>query len=419
MNKALLKEIILEQKKQIEAIDLGIEREKLKSLQKHFKLPHALVIAGIRRVGKSTLLAQIMRNFYQDKCYYFNFEDERLLDFEQKDFNLLYETFVELFEEKKVFFLDEIQNIKGWESFVRRMQDKKFKFFITGSNASLLSRELGSKLTGRFLSCELYSFSFREYLTFKNIEPAKNWHLQTEERARIKSLFNQYSKQGGMPEYLRYKEKEILKNIYENILYRDIVARHDIKEVKSLRELTLYLVSNLSNLFSYNNLKKILKLGSVNTVKKFVDYLENSFLIFTTNLFSYSLKQQIVCPKKVYCIDNGLANAISFKFSENRGWFLENLVFLELKRQGEEVYYYKTKNNSEIDFVLRQGSSVKQAIQVTQDASKEREIKSLVEALKELELKQGLILTEDEEEEKQIDGKTIIIKPIYKWLLEI
>lgn len=418
MDKNLLKEIILEQKNHIESISLGIERKDLKQIKKYFKLPHVIAIAGLRRVGKSTLLAQIMRNFYKNKCYYFNFEDERLLNFTSQDFNLLYETLIELFGEKKVFFLDEIQNIKGWENFVRRMQDKKFKFFVTGSNASLLSKELGTKLTGRFISYNLYPFDFKEYLDFKKIKLAKNWLYTTRQRAEIKNLFNQYLKQGGMPEYLKYKEKEILKKVYEDILYRDIVARYDIKQTKSLRELALYFSSNLSNLFSYNNLKKFLKLGSANTVKKFVDYLENSFLFFTTNLFAYSLKKQVVHSKKIYCIDNGLANAVAFKFSENRGYFLENLVFLELKRRQEEIYYYKTENNLETDFVLRKGRKIYQAIQVTQDVDKQREINSLLKTLNELKLKQGLILTEDQEDSLKINNKQIIIKPIYKWLLE-
>lgn len=422
MEKSLLKEIILEQKDVIDKKEEGIEREILSSIKRYFKLPHTLVIAGIRRVGKSTLLIQLMRRFYKDKCYYFNFEDERLLDFKPQDFNTLYESLLELFGEKKIFFFDEIQNAEGWENFVRRMQDRGFKFFITGSNATLLSKELGTRLTGRYILQELYPFSFTEFLKFKKYELKKNALLKTTERSKLNRLFNEYLKEGGMPEYLNYKNKEILKKTYEDILYRDIVTRYEIKEVKSLRELSLYYLSNLANLVSYNKLKNLLKLGSVNTVKSYTDYLENSFLIFTTNLYSYSLKKQFIANKKVYCIDNNLADAISFRFSKDRGKFLENLVFIELKRQGKEVYYYRTKNNLEIDFVLRKGNRIESAIQVVQDLSKketrEREIKALIKALKELKLKQGLILSENDEKEIEKDGKSIIIKPVYKWLLE-
>ena len=421
MDKSLLKEIILEQRDFIDRTEQGIEREALLNLKKYFKLPHTLVVAGIRRVGKSTLLVQLMRSFYKDTSYYFNFEDERLLNFEPNDFNSLYELMVELFGEKKVFFFDEIQNVKGWENFVRRMQDRKFKFFITGSNASLLSRELGTKLTGRYLSQKLYPFSFKEFLSFKNYKFQQNNLYKTVERGKLKKFFNVYLKEGGMPEYLQYQNKEVLKNVYEDILYRDIAVRYDIKETKSLRELALYFLTNLGGLFSYNKLKKNLSLGSVNTVKSYTEHLENSFLIFTINLFSYSLKQQAVAPKKAYYLDNGLANAVSFRFSRDKGKFLENLVFVELKRRDEDIYYYKTKNNLEVDFLLKKGRKVKQLIQVSQNLkeakTKEREVKGLTTALKELKLKQGLILTEDEEETITLKGIKIVVQPVYKWLL--
>ncbi len=423
MEKSLLKEIILEQQKEIEQkMGKGIERAELSQLNKYIKLSHTVIIAGIRRAGKSTLLLQIMENFYKDNCYYFNFEDERLLNFEVEDFNMLYELFLEIKGKKETFFFDEIQNINGWENFIRRMQDQGNKFFITGSNASLLSKELGTKLTGRYVYIELLPFSFREYLSFKNVSFDENSFFQTEERAKLKKYFNNYLKEGGMPEYLKYKEKEILTRNYEDILYRDIATRYDIKQVKALRELALYLLSNLSGLFSYNSLKGFLKLGSVNTVKSYVEYLENSFLIFTVNLFSYSLKQQFVAPKKVYCVDNGLANSISFRFSKDYGKFLENLVFLELKRRKKEIYYYKTKNGMEVDFLIREKNKIENLIQVAKSLSdfktKEREVKSLAAAMKELKIKNGLIFTEDEENLIKDSGATIKVLPVWKWLLE-
>lgn len=423
MEKTLLKEIILEQQKEIEQrTNKGIERTELSQLNKYLELPHTIIIAGIRRVGKSTLLLQIMESFYKDNCYYFNFEDERLLNFKVEDFNALYELFLEIKGKKKTFFFDEIQNISGWENFIRRMQDQENKFFITGSNASLLSKELGTKLTGRYVYIELLPFSFREYLSFKNVSFDENSFFQTEERAKLKKSFNNYLEEGGMPEYLKYKEKEILIRSYEDILYRDIATRYDIKQVKALRELALYLLSNLSGLFSYNSLKGFLRLGSVNTVKSYVEYLENSFLIFTVNLFSYSLKQQFVAPKKVYCADNGLANSISFRFSKDYGKFLENLVFLELKRRKKEIYYYKTKNGVEVDFLTKEENKIENLFQVTKSLgdfkTKEREIKSLVAAMEELKIKDGLILTEDEEDLIEDGSFMINVLPVWKWLLE-
>ncbi len=422
MNKSTLREIILEQQEQIKKKDRGILRLKLEEVKKYAKMPHTVIVAGIRRVGKSTLLFQIMDQFYKNSCYYLNFEDERFLSFTAQDFNMLYETLIETMGEKKVFFLDEIQNIPAWENFVRRMQDQGFKFFITGSNATLLSKELGTKLTGRYVSLELLPFSFREYLSFKKAPFDKDSFYKTSERANLKKNFSEYLEKGGMPEYLRYREKELLVRLYEDILYRDIVARYELKEIKALRELSFYLLSNLANLFTYNNLKNILGLGSANTAKSYVEYLENSFVIFTANIFSYSLKKQIYAPRKVYCVDNGLANSISFKFSENRGRFLENLIFLELRRRKKEIYYYKTKNNLEIDFLIKEKNRPRTLIQVAQKLenaqTKEREIKSLLMALSELKLKNGLILTEDEVDLIKAEGKTINILPVYKWLLE-
>ncbi len=423
MNKSILKEIILEQKELQASLTTGIERENLNSISKYFSLPHSIVISGIRRSGKSTLLSQIINSKYKDDCYYFSFEDERLINFNPDDFNVLYEIFIEMFGEKKIFFFDEIQNISGWEFFVRRMQDAGNKFFITGSNASLLSRELGTKLTGRTIVTELYPFSFREFLSFRKYILKKDSLSLTKERAQIKKHFNDYLKAGGMPEYLKYNDPIVLKRVYEDILYRDIVVRHEIKGVKALRELSLYFMSNMTTMFTYNNLKETFNLGSPNTIKSYVDYLENSFLIFTINKFSYSLKKQFIAPKKVYCIDNGLAEAIAFQFSKNRGQYYENLVFGELKRKGtEEIYYYLTEDNREVDFLIKHGNKISSLIQVTEslenDKVRKREVDALIKAMHELKVTKSLILTYDNEEMIKSGNKHITVKPIYKWLLE-
>lgn len=301
------------------------------------------------------------------------------------------------------------------------MQDRGYKFFITGSNVSLLSKELGTKLTGRCIMLELYPFSFREFLLFKGYVLQKNDMSYTTKRGLIKNYFNEYLQKGGMPEYLKYKDPIVLKRIYEDILYRDIVARYEIKEIKALRELSFYLLSNIAGLFSYNNLKQMLQLGSVNTVKSYVEYLENSFLIFAINRFSYSLKQQFIAPKKIYCLDNGLTEAVSFQFSKNKGKFLENLVFVELKRRYKDIYYYRTANNLEVDFLIKNGKDII-LVQVTENIKeqkvRDREINALAIARKELKTTNSFILTLDKEERIKIQNKTIIVKPIYKWLIE-
>jgi len=421
VHKSLLKEIVLEQEKDRQDIDAGIPRAALSIASRHATLPHAVVVSGVRRSGKSTLLNQIISDLYKKGVYYFNFEDERLVDFDVDDFNHLYEVFLELYGDKKIFFFDEVQNVPQWEVFVRRMQGKGCKFFITGSNASLLSKELGTKLTGRNVNVELFPFSFMEFLSFKGFQLSKNGLSLTSERAAIKKYFAEYLKYGGMPEYLKYQDTTLLKRLYEDILYRDIVARYGIKQVKPLRELGLYLLSNIGGTFSYNNLKNVLGLGSMNTIKRYADFMENSYLIFLVSKFSYSLKQQFVSLKKIYCIDNGLSEAVAFQFSKNKGKFLENLVFLELRRKFQEIYYYKTTNNLEVDFLFKSGKNDLKLIQVADnldnEKTRQRELNALEKAMDELKLKTALILTEDTEEEIVLKGKVLMVKPIYKWLL--
>ncbi len=371
MEKNLLKEVLLDQKQWLHSMQTGTPREKLQEITGHTSLPHCVLLSGIRRSGKSTLLTQIIdRAYSRDGVYFLNFDDERLVTFTVEDFPVLHEIFMELFGERKVFFLDEIQNVKKWELFVRRMQERGYKFFITGSNASLLSRELGTRLTGRNLLLEIFPFSFNEFLQFRGEEPPVHGTLLPVERARLKARFNEYLQQGGMPEFLKYGEAEMQKRLYEDIIYRDIAARHDIRDMRALREMGLYYFSTMGNLFSYNRLKSFLGVGSVNTVKSYTQFFEDAFLLFTMKGFSYSLAHQFLTPRKIYCIDNGINNAVSFRFSKDRGRFVENLVAVELKRRGREIYYYKTARNGEVDFAIREGGKITALIQVSIDMSR-------------------------------------------------
>jgi len=419
MDSQSIKELILEQKKEFEKQEQFIPRTLLQHLKNHLSIPHAIIISGVRRSGKSTLLKEIYQTYYQDKIiYYFNFEDERLLKFTVNDFNLLYETFLELLGKSTLFFFDEIQVIPQWEAFIRRMYNNGCKFFITGSNSSMLSKEMGTKLTGRSIGITLYPFSFSECLLLQNIQ-LKNRVLLTDERAQIKKEFNTYLDKGGFPEYRRYNNDQMLKDLYENILYRDVIVRYHIADEKTLKELSFYLFSNYGKELSYNQLKNLLKTGSANTIKNYIEYLENAYLIFTIQKYDASVKKQIYSKKKVYVIDTGLSNRISFQFSKNTGRLLENIVFLELKRKNKDVYYYKNKN--ECDFVITDNRTITQAIQVTQeinDTNKEREIKGLFEVLKKFHLSHGLILTYDQDEEIIYEKKKIVIQPVWKWLLE-
>lgn len=418
MKKDLLKSLLIDQAEQFKNKDLGIAREKLDQVQKYRKSSHAVVISGLRRVGKSTLLAQIAHKFYTTGSYYYvNFEDERFLKFSSVEFNLLYEALLELFGERKTFLLDEIQNISGWEHFIRRMIDQGFKFYITGSNASLLSQELGTKLTGRYIPIELFPFSFTEFLAFKKQKIPNLNRLTTTQKIGLKRQLNKYMNLGGIPDALKYPEIGLHKTLYDDVIYRDVAVRYQIEETKALKELTFYLLSNISSLISFNKLKEQLKLGSVNTVKNYIDYLQTSWLMFAINKYAYSIKKQQIANKKIYAIDTGLVKSVAFSFSENRGKMLENLVFLALRRLFTEIYYYTTENNLEVDFYLPKQKLLIQVCQsLTDEDIKKREFEALKEAMLELNISSAIILTEDKEDVETEDNIKII--PIYRWLID-
>ena len=415
MNKTELKGIVIDQNNRKESDEL-IQREIFAKIEPSIKDQLITIISGIRRCGKSTLLNQTRKRY---SGYYVNFDDDRFINFKVEDFQLLYETLIELYGEKKIFYFDEIQNILSWERFVRRLHDERKKVFVTGSNASMLSKELGTHLTGRHQNIHIFPFSFKEFLSLRNFEAADSSKLTTINRAKIKKYFEEYMANGGFPEYLRELNPNYLKTLYENILYRDIIVRYKLTNEKSLKELVYLSVNSISKEISFNSIKKSLGLGSATTVKEYFDYLENSFLIFLIPKFDYSLRKQIYYNKKIYCIDNGLAKYLGFRITADNGKLLENLVFLALKRKNKEIYYFSDKH--ECDFVLRKFADIDEVIQVCfeiNEDNREREIAGLTEAMQKFKLKKGLILTYDQEEEIQHEGKKIIIKPVWKWLLE-
>ena len=414
-----LKQALVEQRDAILQKPFRVERTILKSLEQKAKLPHVVVLTGLRRSGKSTLLRQLIKNQYKDEdFYYINFEDERLFNFPAENFNMIYEVLVELFGEKKTFFIDEIQTIPGFENFVRRFYDAGFKFFITGSSAKLLSKEIGTKLTGRHVDVVVTPFSFREYLSFKDIKFGEKIMFRTTARAEIKKHFAQFLVSGGMPEYVQYNDPEILMRVYEDIVIKDIVARYKVDDAQLLKELYQYLITTLSQRFSYNSLRKFIKINSANTIKKYVAYLEETYFINQVSKFDYSLKKQIINDKKVYLVDNGFIPKLSMKFTKDNGWLLENLVFTALKSRGT-VFYYSNRN--ECDFIIVQNNKVKEAIQVCWNltqTNQEREVNGLIEVLDKFKLKHGLVLTNDQEDELKVKGKKVAVKPVWKWLLQ-
>ncbi|EQB67633.1 MAG: hypothetical protein AMDU2_EPLC00005G0469 [Thermoplasmatales archaeon E-plasma] len=398
--KETLRKIVVDQKTDLEFFEYGTEREGLGSIP--LELPHAVIISGIRRSGKSTLLHQILKKL--PNYYYLNFEDTRLINFESGDFEKLDEVFHTEYGPSEFYLLDEIQNVKGWEIFVRSRLDRHKHLFITGSNASMLSKELGTRLTGRHINVELFPFSFGEALLFRK-------------EIASPDSFEWYFKQGGFPDFIKYGRPEILRELFTDILQRGIISRHKIRETKALHELALYLLSNVGKEFSYNSLKKMFQFGSVNTPISFVSYLEDSYLLFTIPKFDYSLKKQMINEKKVYSIDNGLSNANSVSFSSNKGRMLENFVFITLRRSHKNIYYFR--ENGECDFLIKEDSRIIIAIQVAYELNednKKREIEGLLEAMRKFELREGFILTYNQEDEIDIEDKRIIIKPVWRWI---
>lgn len=416
MNKEKLKEILYDQEEDFNNKSQCLERNI--KLDEYISTSLVIVISGVRRSGKSTLLYLIKERMKLNEgdYLYFNFDDERVSG-DILLFNDLYNLFKELYNKEPVFFFDEIQNIVGWEKFVNRMYEKGLKLFITGSNAKLLSSEISTSLTGRNRTIKLYPFSFREYLNFVKIKYNLN-RLSSSVQNKIKYAFNFYFKKGGFPLVDKEDNLEIINSYFQDILYRDIIVRHKITNVNEIREIALYLISNIGKLFSYSTLQKISGLKSLNSVKTYLEYYNQSYLFFYLKKFDYSVKKQTLNSKKVYVIDQAFATRMGFNFSTNKGRILENIVFLELKRRGKEIFYHSNKN--ECDFILKKGLTITNAIQVCYDLNienEEREKSGLLEAMYKYKLNSGIILTYDQEEEIQIDEYKVQIIPVWKWLI--
>ena len=412
MTTSQLEELVLSQKESFLSRDPGIPREV--DASRYQRTGQIVVISGIRRSGKSTLLRQFSL-LYKD-FHYINFDDDRLLEFSLTDFSTLMLVYEKISPGTKVIFIDEVQNITGWERFIRRIHDDGYKVFLTGSNAKLLSAELGTHLTGRYMKITLYPFSFREVLQFRSVSVER---ITERKKARILAEFDLYLTGGGFPEYLKYTDPEYLKRTYDDILFRDIIGRFGIREVKAFRQLAHYLFTNMANMASYNALKKALGFKSVVSVRDYVGFLEEAFLVFELFKYDYSLKKQYVNNKKIYVIDNGMRNAVAFQFSDDRGRMLENCVFIELLRRNAPVYFFK--NTGECDFVTEDHGKVTAAFQVCYDLSqknRDRELEGLTSAMLTLGIKNGIILTYHQEETIAYKGFSLQVLPVWRWLLE-
>lgn len=394
-----LQEIIRQQKEILSRKEAGMLRDSLCTLPDVDN--YALIVSGVRRCGKSTLLHQLLKKKHT-KALYINFDDPRLYDFEISDFSKLDGIITDA--GNKVLMFDEIQIIKGWERYIRQKLDEGFKVFITGSNASLLSKELGTSLTGRHITTELFPFSYDEFCRFKNSEKSP-------------ISVQKYMQLGGFPEYLKSPVEEMLAGLLDDILIRDIAIRYGIKDIRGLKRLTIYLLSNIGNLTSANKLREPSGIASPTTILEYISHLEQSYLVNLIPMFDYSLKKQSVNPKKIYAIDLGLVAANVSAIKGDEGHKLENMVYNALRSCHKEIYYHK--GNNECDFIVIDKGTVTQALQVCLELNadnQKRELAGLQDAMKTYHLSEGTIVTLDQKDIFYVDEGTVKVIPAHAYL---
>jgi uncharacterized protein len=411
----------------------GVTRQLLSRVKDYLDLPHIIALVGVRRSGKSTLARQTINHLIRDKgvpprnILFLNLENPRFSRYRNEVSYLeqAYNDYLKLVAPAGIVycFLDEVHYFTEWQVFVKAMYEQKgIKFVVTGSNSHLLTSEFITILSGRAIPVEVFPFSFPEFVAASGLQLVDT--VETiRERNRLRGLMDDYLQYGGFPEITAISEpatkKEILVMYARNILYQDIAPRFAVKKAVDLENLFFYLASNISSLYSFNKLAALVGLTD-KTIKDYIGYFSDAYLLFTLDAFAFSASEQIRSPKKVYAIDTGMAGAVGFSFSENRGRLLENLVFLELKRRGNTMYYYKTSNGLEVDFACHAGGKITHLIQVTydmgEDRTRNRELRALVKALEETGLAEGVIVTYEQEDEIVVDGKMISLIPAFKYL---
>lgn len=380
------------------------------------------LITGPRRAGKSVMALQILKN---TNFAYLNFDDDMLLKFFDED--AVIQGMHDVYNGFNYLLLDEIQNLPDWELWVSKLYRRGINLIITGSNSKLLSHEMASSLTGRYLQITVLPFSFAEILRFTERSLPAGMQSTPFETGRILGLFQTYLFNGGFPETALNPGilKNYLSSLFDSILLKDILKRFRVRQTQQLYELSNFLLSNYTNLFSYNHIKDSLSFNSVATVQKFVGYLEEPYLFQHITRFDNKIKIQQKSAQKIYIIDNGFIKSRSFELSPNFGRLLENLVFIELLRREYkpelELFYYRTRNDKEIDFLIRKGHQIEQLIQVCYDFDQakviKRETNALIEAAMELNCSDLLILTWDKADIIEISNFKINLLPVWKWML--
>ncbi|MBI1290413.1 AAA family ATPase [bacterium] len=427
-------------------LEIGVpRRQRVQSVARK-----ATILVGVRRSGKSTLLAQRIHELIEtgvsrQNILYLNFFDDRLHGMNAESLRLIAEAYFALFPEKKGAeqvhcFFDEIQMVEGWEPFVdRMMRTEKCEVYLTGSSARMLSKEIATQMRGRALSWEVFPFSFREFLDSRGLDVVGE--LSTKGRLRVQKAFAEFWETGGfpevaaqpspkggfgdaLPENLRVKTHQ---EYFHATLFRDLIERHDIPHPRAVSDLAHRLLSNAASLYTINSLTGYLKSLGHSVPKSAVsDYLlwfEDAYFLFSVRMFDASIARSLVNPKKIYSIDHALARSVSPGILLNTGHLLENLVFVALRRQDSSIHYYKTKSGKEVDFIVSPRGGSRRLVQVCESLAdpetRRREVVALEEAMREQKLSSGVIVTRSEDETINVDAGEIRVLPAWRYLLEI
>lgn len=389
------------------------------------------VVLGPRRAGKSVYSLMLLKG---RPFMYFNFDDEVLTSVGGIATDELMKKLHAAYGSIKTVLFDEIQNLPNWELFVNRLNREGYNLVLTGSNARLLSKELATALTGRHIPIEILPFDFKEFLRAKKFTVDVEYGSLPQKRGELLKLMEEYVMHGGFPEVVvsNLDPKDYLEVLFDSLLFKDVVKRHRVKFSSHIGNLGSYLINNFATLYSLRKLQDVLDLKSVTTTEKYTKYLEEAYLVFSVLRYSTKSILRIKSPKKVYIVDNGFVTAKAIQHSPNTGKLMENLVFTELVKNGakpsSELFYYKTRNDREVDFVVKKGLVILELIQVCYEANnpdvEQREIKALVEAGKELSASGGKIpkltvLTWDEKRTIENSGMTIQFKPLWAWLIDL
>lgn len=424
----MLKDVVLRQRQQKEQLlTLSyIARTKEPFAKKWLDSNLIKVILGPRRAGKSVFSLALLK----DRPFmYFNFDDEVLssvggieTDELMKDLHAAYGGDV------KTILFDEIQNLPRWELFVNRLHRAGYNVILTGSNAHLLSRELATHLTGRHMPIELLPFDFTEFLRAKKFTIDPKYSSLPQQRGELLHMMENYLQNGGFPEVVvnNLEPKGYLGVLLDSLLFKDVVKRHKVRFSTQIGNLASHLLNNFANLYTTRKLLSVLNLRSATTTEKYIKYLEEAYLIFSLLRYSPKSSERIRSPRKVYAVDNGFIHAKAIQHAPDKGKLMENLVFTELVKRGvvpnKELFYYKTRNDREVDFVVKKGHQVMELIQVCYESIRadveRRETKALIEASGELKVKRLIVLTWDEKRDMEKDGMTVTLKPLWEWLLE-